>query len=161
MEPLEGEDQSQTSESPTWSTSDSSADSSDSESGYAGLDDSLGACDNYPRFIGLCKELRPSVFEDTIKVSWDGDGDRNRLIGLSFSDEAVHYDLMLRIPAEQGSIPRAVAVLQYLENHTKIVAPRVVKWDATGDNALGHGYVIITQLPGDSYDIAELHLTHD
>ncbi|KAK8073538.1 hypothetical protein PG994_004437 [Apiospora phragmitis] len=81
--------------------------------------------------------------------SEDGDG------------EIIHHDLFLRVPRDQGSILRTVAILQYLETHTDLVAPRVIKWDETKDNPLGFGYVVLSRIPVDPYDLCERRLTHD
>ncbi|KAK7973098.1 hypothetical protein PG988_007232 [Apiospora saccharicola] len=170
MESMESQEGSLTSESPTWSTSDSSDDLTDSESGFNALDNLLGVLDldDYPRITGLCKHLWPSMIEDTIKFECYFDGDNNRQLALWFSEygeggsaQVIQHELLLRIPVKQTSIPRTVAILQYLEKYTGISAPRVVKWDVTKDNPLGVGYLLVTNFSGDTYDYYEPDLSHD
>ncbi|KAK8071192.1 hypothetical protein PG997_011395 [Apiospora hydei] len=174
MEPMELEEGSQGTESPTWSTSDSSTVQSDAnyDSDYQKFLD-----DNYDRLIALCKHLWPSAIESTIRVYSDFEDDWQGfyVFDLCFDSQGIecggsrqvdYHCLNIHVPREQKSIQRTVAILQYLENHKHLKAPRVVKWDATKDNPLGMGYIIISRVTGEflalnTEEITMCNITHD
>ncbi|KAK7977734.1 hypothetical protein PG996_003787 [Apiospora saccharicola] len=59
-------------------------------------------------------------------------------------------DVVLRLPSDQSSIPCSVAILEWLNRHTDLKVPKVITWDATEDNPLKRGYIVMSRIPGQS-----------
>ncbi|KAK7973099.1 hypothetical protein PG988_007233 [Apiospora saccharicola] len=124
------------------------------------------ADEGFPRSTALCRHLWPSAIAETIEIEYLGMGCHNQVLGLSFieRDETkggreVPHDLVLRITSGQKSVLPTVAILQYLEMHTSLKVPRVIKYDTTRDNPLGFRYIILSRIPGWSLNEIWDHLT--
>ncbi|KAK7948419.1 uncharacterized protein PG986_009305 [Apiospora aurea] len=101
------------------------------------------------RIATLCKQIWPSVEHDSIDVQYLDEGTYNQLFVISCADAAGRLpDVVLRLPWDDDSITRTVAILEYLNDFTDIKVPKVITWDATEDNALNHDYVILSRIPG-------------
>ncbi|KAK6825004.1 phosphotransferase enzyme family protein [Apiospora arundinis] len=101
------------------------------------------------RIAALCKQLWPAVMEGTIDVQYLDEGTFNQIYVISCADIAGQLpDVVLRLPWEDDSVPRTVAILEYLNEFTDLKVPKVINWDATEDNALEHDFVILSRIPG-------------
>ncbi|KAK6845292.1 hypothetical protein PG995_015402 [Apiospora arundinis] len=103
------------------------------------------------RIAALCKQLWPAVMEGTIDVQYLDEGTFNQIYVISCADIAGQLpDVVLRLPWEDDSVPRTVAILEYLNEFTDLKVPKVINWDATEANALEHDFVILSRIPGRS-----------
>ncbi|KAK8039031.1 hypothetical protein PG993_007442 [Apiospora rasikravindrae] len=99
----------------------------------------------------FCKQLWPLALEETIEVEFLDQGTFNQVFAISCADIAGQLqDVVLRLPSNQSSIPCTVAILGWLNKHTDLNVPKVITWDASKDNPLGHGYIILSRIPGTS-----------
>ncbi|KAK7917351.1 hypothetical protein PG985_010959 [Apiospora marii] len=117
--------------------------------------------EGFPRSVALCRHLWPSAIADTIEIEYLAEGGSNRVFGLSFLEndetrggQAIHHDLVIRIASGQESVLPTVAILEYLETYTSLNSriPRVIRYDTTGNNPLGFGYIILSRIRGESLD---------
>ncbi|KAK7920943.1 hypothetical protein PG985_008965 [Apiospora marii] len=114
------------------------------------------------RITALCKQLWPSVEDGTIHVQYLDEGTYNQVFVISCADFAGQLpDMVLRLPWDGGSITRTVSILEYLDRYTELKVPKVIHWDASKDNALGHDYVIMTRIPGRALQSVYGDLSHE
>ncbi|KAH9883919.1 hypothetical protein F4778DRAFT_788098 [Xylariomycetidae sp. FL2044] len=99
----------------------------------------------------LCQYLWPSAIEDSISVQFLGQGSFNVVFALSLRiANGDHFEYILRVPVTKSTIPRTAAILDWLAIYTDLKVPEVITWDATDNNPLEHGYMILTRIPGQS-----------
>lgn len=113
------------------------------------------------RITTLCKQLWPYVEDDTIKVQYLDEGTYNQVFVISCADFAGQLpNMVLRLPWEDDSVNRTVSILEYLNNYTELKVPKVINWDATDDNVLGHDYVIMSRVSGKDLQSVYGDLSH-
>lgn len=112
--------------------------------------------------VALCKRLWPSAKPNTLSVRYLSRGSFNTVFSLSMviSDDTP-VDYVLRIPETESTIPRTAAILEYLASFPDLKVPKVITWDATSNNPLENGYVILSRVPGKCLNKVWKDLAHD
>jgi hypothetical protein len=106
-----------------------------------------------PKAMALCRHIWPSAQQDTLSVAFLDSGSFNKVFSISFVDcSGQKLDYVLRLPELEDKLPGVAAILEYLEATTDLKVPRVITWDATRDNLLGYGCIILSRLPGKPLD---------
>ncbi|KAI2620078.1 hypothetical protein GGR54DRAFT_639847 [Hypoxylon sp. NC1633] len=111
--------------------------------------------------IALCKYLWPAMKKDGLSVSYLARGSFNIVFAVTMvtmDGETNNY--VLRIPEDSTAIRQTTAILMWLSEYTHLKTPRVITWDATEQNPLEHGYVILTRLPGVCLQDVWVDLSH-
>ena len=101
----------------------------------------------------VCKTIWPNAPTENIAIERMRGGGFNRIIGLKLlvREEAVSYPMqyILRIPRfNAAQVDRDVAVLRFLQLHSSIPAPRVIRFDETENNELKCAYMVQNRIPG-------------
>ncbi len=130
----------------------------------------------YPRVVGLCRQLWPSAKLDVGALS---EGSYNRVVWVDLVEEHPdgaataaaaagasttrfsysHY--ILRMARYDSMVETSVAMLRLLEErYPRVSAPRVVFFDTTANNPLGYPYIVETRIPGQNLCRAIDKLTH-
>jgi aminoglycoside phosphotransferase (APT) family kinase protein len=100
----------------------------------------------------------PEAGPEEVEVERLKGGGFNRIIGLAWKQE--HY--ILRIPRfDAAQVGNDVAALLFLQQHTKIPAPRVKLFDESENNPLESPYAIQYRIPGTDLLSAFPDLSHE
>lgn len=115
-------------------------------------------------FVG--KTIWPDAPTENIAIERMRGGGFNRIIGLKLlvGEEAVSYPMqhILRVPRfDAAQVDRDVAVLRFLQLHSSIPAPRVIKFDETENNELKCPYMVQNRIPGTDLYKKYPELDHD
>lgn len=129
---------------------------------YDGESDSSSIVYDHEPFTTFKERVRTftqrSIWPDTtpnqkIAIERLKGGGFNRIIGLSLEtdepDQMTTIRYILRIPRfDAAQVDRDVAALEFIRQHTRIAAPRVVKYDATEHNELNSPYMVQNRING-------------
>lgn len=102
-------------------------------------------------FVG--KTIWPDAPTENIAIERMRGGGFNRIIGLKLlvgeEDGSYPMQYILRIPRfNAAQVDRDVAVLRFLQLHSSIPAPRVIRFDETENNELKCAYMVQNRIPG-------------
>ncbi|OTB06592.1 hypothetical protein M426DRAFT_20691 [Hypoxylon sp. CI-4A] len=143
------------------SDSDEEDDSSDEEEDDSRTEKEILSEMWQTKALALCNEMWPSN-TDTLSVNYLNHGSFNTVFSISMSStDAQPIEYVLRIPNDGSTIARTVSILEYLANHTNLKAPKVITWDASGNNPLETGYIILSRVPGRNLEEVWDDLSHD
>ncbi|KAI2637224.1 hypothetical protein GGS26DRAFT_604176 [Hypomontagnella submonticulosa] len=112
--------------------------------------------------VALCQDLFPSIKPGSLSVQYLASGSYNIIFSISMVQDDQLIEYVLRIPeGNYEDMHSTAGIHEYLDQSTDLKVPKVIAWDDTENNSLGHSHMILTRIPGKCLDDILQDLSHD